>query len=79
MLPPDWTGADGTPGYTIDATLTCECSVSGAIACDASCPSGEYRMSYLGVEARRRHRFLFPYPGLGDSVDLADRSLVRLQ
>jgi hypothetical protein len=79
MLPSDWTAAGGTPGYSINAALTCECSVSGAVACDAACPTGQYRLSYLSVEVRRRHRFLFRYPGFGDSIDIADRSLVRLQ
>ena len=78
-LPSDWLGDNSPYSAKVAVTIQCECSQSGATSCSSGCPVGEQRMSFLGIEVKKTSKFLFQYPGLGESIDLHDKSLVRLQ
>ncbi|MCP4934422.1 MAG: pilus assembly protein [bacterium] len=78
-LPDDWMTRKAPYAPNITATLQCECSLSGATVCSSGCPSGEFRLSYLNVEVKKTSKYLFQYPGLGESINLYDKSIVRLQ
>lgn len=78
-MPSDWTDAQNAHAAQISASLTCECSLTGQVACTAQCTTGEEKLTYLNVSITKVHDFLFDFPGLIPSVDLADTAVVRLK
>ena len=64
---------------TITTTLNCECSGGGAGQCDAACPDGEFRETYLTIQVTQDWNPLVPYPLVQWPIQLTGESIMRFQ
>jgi len=79
-LPPEWSSAtDANLRPQVAASVACECSVTGAVACSVSCASGETKKTFLTVTISRSHPLLIKMTGLPDRIALSDKAVVRLE
>ncbi len=78
-LPSEWTSAGAEDAAQINASLTCECQVSGPIACNAPCGQGEQMQTYLKVDVSKVYTPLVTLRYFAPSFQFKNSSQVRLK
>lgn len=78
-LPSEWTSAGAQDAAQINATLTCECEVSGPIACTAPCGQGEKMQTYLKVDVSKVYTPLVTLRYFATNFEFKNSSQVRLK
>jgi Flp pilus assembly protein TadG len=68
-----------SPTLTAAAGSYCQCSGGVTLACNLPCNDGDYAPLYVTVTARDTLQLLFPYPGIGQSREIAAASEGRVR
>lgn len=77
-LPQSW-ASDDAASTKVNATVACECEVTGAIACGGTCAAGEQMMSYLKVDVARIYKPIVALRYFSTGYEFKNSSQVRLK
>lgn len=75
-MPPEWTSDGSNP--TVNASLACECEVSGPVACGGQCGQNERMQTYLKVDVSRSYTPIVTFRFFTTSFRFSNSSQVRL-
>jgi len=78
-MPADWTAADTTDSAQVNASLVCECELTGAVACGAACAAGEKSLTYLKVDVSKVYTPIVKLRYFTSGYAFKSSSQVRLQ
>ena len=78
-MPADWATANNGGAPQINASLYCECQVTGPAACGAPCAAGEAQMTYLKVQVQKLYKPLLSFRNFAPSFTFNNTSTVRLK
>lgn len=77
-MPPEWVSAGTQGDPSINATLVCECEVSGPIACGNQCAANEKKQTYLKVDVSKNYTPIVTFRFFNSSFNFSNTSQVRL-
>jgi Flp pilus assembly pilin Flp len=78
-LPSGWVGTGVQNPAQISASVTCECELTGAIACGVPCPAGEQTLSYLKVDVAKVYTPIVALRYFAPTFEFKNSSQVRLK
>jgi Flp pilus assembly protein TadG len=77
-MPAEWVANSSSSDPTINASLFCECEVTGAVACSNECGTNEQKQTYLKVDVAKIYTPLVNFRFIKPSYRFSNSSQVRL-